>query len=202
MVWQTEEQQPLDCSGSCSHFRTELHSVRLFLFCSSSRSRAMPPKAAAAKASATASASSLPSGAATAASPASSSGAGAIVELAASGVTRAKRVSDEISHLLQAQKQAREEQKRLAAAVKNARRRRSRLTKRARQLSTEDLLTVVALRESERATRSRDPTPAALADAAVEDMGDRVDAEDPGAASPSFDEDAAEREEPGRDDSH
>ena len=37
--------------------------------------------------------------------------------------------------------------------MKNATRRRQRLTKRARLLTTEDLLTVVALREAERATR-------------------------------------------------
>ena len=37
--------------------------------------------------------------------------------------------------------------------MKNAKRRRQRLTKRARLLTTEDLLTVVALREAERAAR-------------------------------------------------
>ena len=41
----------------------------------------------------------------------------------------------------------------MANEVKNAKRRRSRLTKRARLLTTEDLLTVVALRESDRANR-------------------------------------------------
>ena len=45
------------------------------------------------------------------------------------------------------------EKKRLASEVKNAKRRRQRLTKRARLLTTEDLLTVVALRESDRAAR-------------------------------------------------
>ena len=59
----------------------------------------------------------------------------------------------EIDELLATQKRAREEKKRLANEVKNAKRRKQRLTKRARLLSTEDLLTVVALRESERAAR-------------------------------------------------
>ena len=59
----------------------------------------------------------------------------------------------EIDELLAAQRRAREEKKKLANEVKNAKRRKQRLTKRARLLSTEDLLTVVALRESERAVR-------------------------------------------------
>ena len=57
----------------------------------------------------------------------------------------------EIHELLAAQKRTREEKKRLALEVKNAKRRKLRLTQRARLLTTEDLLTVVALRESERA---------------------------------------------------
>ena len=73
--------------------------------------------------------------------------------LAATGETRARQVTSQIDELLAAQKRAREEKKRLANEVKNAKRRRQRLTKRARLLTTEDLLTVVALRESERATR-------------------------------------------------
>ena len=73
--------------------------------------------------------------------------------MAASGETRARQVTSQIDDLLAAQKRAHEEKKRLAAEVKNAKRRRSRLTKRARLLTTEDLLTVVALRESDRANR-------------------------------------------------
>ena len=73
--------------------------------------------------------------------------------LAASGETRARQVTSQIDDLLAAQKRAHEEKKRLANEVKNAKRRRSRLTKRARLLTTEDLLTVVALRESDRANR-------------------------------------------------
>ena len=83
----------------------------------------------------------------------SSSGGGGIVALAASGETRARQVTSQIDDLLAAQKRAHEEKKRLANEVKNAKRRRSRLTKRARLLTTEDLLTVVALRESDRANR-------------------------------------------------
>ena len=73
--------------------------------------------------------------------------------LAATGESNARQVTLEIDELLAAQKRAREEKKRLANEVKNAKRRKQRLTKRARLLSTEDLLTVVALRESERAVR-------------------------------------------------
>ena len=73
--------------------------------------------------------------------------------LAATGESKARRVTSEIDELLAAQKRAREEKKRLANEMKNAKRRKQRLTKRARLLSTEDLLTVVALRESERAAR-------------------------------------------------
>ena len=73
--------------------------------------------------------------------------------LAATGESKARQVTSEIDELLAAQKRAREEKKKLANEVKNAKRRKQRLTKRARLLSTEDLLTVVALRESERAAR-------------------------------------------------
>ena len=73
--------------------------------------------------------------------------------LAATGESKARRVTSEIDELLAAQKRAREEKKKLANEMKNAKRRKQRLTKRARLLSTEDLLTVAALRESERAAR-------------------------------------------------
>ena len=73
--------------------------------------------------------------------------------LAATGESKARQVTSEIDELLGAQKRAREEKKKLANEVKNAKRRKQRLTKRARLLSTEDLLTVVALRESDRAAR-------------------------------------------------
>ena len=57
--------------------------------------------------------------------------------------------------LLAAQRWAREEKKKLANEVRNAKRRRARLTKRARLLTTEDFLMVVALRETERAARGK-----------------------------------------------
>ena len=133
----------------------------------------MAPSTAAAKTSPSGAISAPASGTATAASTASSSAEGDIVALAASGVTRAKQVSAEIDRLLQAQKDARAEKKRLAAAVKNAHRRRSRLAKSARLLSTEDLLTVVAMRETERVARSVHPLPAALADVELEALETR-----------------------------
>ena len=112
----------------------------------------------------------LPGGAATAASSSSSSGSGGLAALTRSGMTRARQVSADIDELLQAQKRAREEKRRLASELKNARRRRNRLTKRARQLSTEDLLTVVALREAEGKRRCGDPAPAGLGDAVMDDL--------------------------------
>ena len=93
------------------------------------------------------------SGGATAVSQASSSGSGigdSLAALAARGTTTAKKVNSDIEELLVAQKKVRDDRKRLATEVKNARRRRNRLTKKARLLTTEDLLTVVALREGDR----------------------------------------------------
>ena len=83
----------------------------------------------------------------------------------------------------------------MAADLKNARRRRNRLTKKARQLSTEDLLTVVAMREADAGRLSGDPAPAALADAVVEDLVDTGDDEDRAASAASEADDAAEKEE-------
>ena len=57
-------------------------------------------------------------------------------------------MNSQIDELLASQKRAREEKKRLANEIRNAKRRRQHLTKRARLLSTEDLLTVVALRQA------------------------------------------------------
>ena len=155
----------------------------------------MAPKTAVATSGAAAAASALPSGAAAAATAASSSSAEAFAVLAATGSRRAKEVSADIEDLLRAQKRAREEKRRLQADLKNARRRRNRLTKKARQLSTEDLLTVVAMREADVARRSGDAAPAALADAVVRDLGDALGDEDRFAAAPLEAQDAAEREE-------
>ena len=49
--------------------------------------------------------------------------------------------------MIQSQKEQRAHRRKLAAELKNAKKRKARLQKRARLLSTEDLLTVVALRE-------------------------------------------------------
>ena len=74
--------------------------------------------------------------------------------------------------------------------MKNAKRRRHRLTKRARLLTTEDLLTVVALRESERAAREHTSRTTAASDELVaSDHSDNEDgpadaAEASGVASP------------------
>ena len=52
----------------------------------------------------------------------------------------------------------------------SARHRRNRLTKWARLLTTEDLLTVVSLREGDRVARGGLPAPGVLADAAAEEL--------------------------------
>ena len=110
-------------------------------------------------------------------------------------MTRARQVSNDIDELLQAQKRAREEKQRLAKELKNARRRRNRLTKRARQLSTEDLLTVVALREAEGRRRSGDPPPACLADAIMEELVGDASSEERTGGTRAEAEDGAERDE-------
>ena len=118
------------------------------------RSRTMAPKRASAKAGTGASRSGSEGPVSPARSQASSSGSARdIVAMAASGESRANRVTSHIDELLAAQKRGREEKKRLASEMKNAKRRKGRLTKRARLLTTEDLLTVVALRETDRAAR-------------------------------------------------
>ena len=83
----------------------------------------------------------------------------------------------------------------MAAELKNARRRRNRLTKRARQLSTEDLLTVVALREADAARRSVDSAAAPLADGNVEEEEDDAEDDERVAAAASEDEDGAGRKD-------
>ena len=74
--------------------------------------------------------------------------------------------------------------------MKNARRRRNRLTKRARLLSTEDLLTVVALREGESASEFVSSAAAiANADAGqVSADGGASEAEMPRAENPAAEE--------------
>ena len=154
----------------------------------------MASKRLAAKAGASSAVSPTSSGASTAASEASSIG-GSLAAMTALGASRANQVSKDIENLLLAQRKAREEKKRLANAMKNARRRRSRLTKRARLLSTEDLLTVVALREADRSARAVGAASVTEDAEAQEDdpAGDKEEAELSG------EERAAEVEAPGAD---
>ena len=62
-------------------------------------------------------------------------------------------VKDEIEKLLEEQKQVRTERKRVSAELKNAQRRQKRLKHRARLLSSEDLVSVIALRAQEDARK-------------------------------------------------
>ena len=62
--------------------------------------------------------------------------------------------NQEIERLLLDQKRVKEERKRVAQELKNAQRRRKRLKHRARLLSTEDLVRVMALREQESAAKA------------------------------------------------
>ena len=73
----------------------------------------------------------------------------------------------------------------MANEVKNAKRRRSRLTKRARLLTTEDLSTVVALRESDRANRESASRAVDISDELVasERSGNEAEAADAAQAS-------------------
>ena len=63
-------------------------------------------------------------------------------------------VRDDIEALVQEQRRIRAERKRVAADLKNAQRRQTRLKHRARLLSSEELLKVVALREQEKASKA------------------------------------------------
>ena len=69
------------------------------------------------------------------------------------------------------------------------------MTKRARQLSTEDLLTVVALREADAKRRSLDSAAAPLADGNVEEEEEDAEDDERVAAAASENEDGAERED-------
>ena len=71
-----------------------------------------------------------------------------------------KILLETISGLKEQQKQAREERKRLAKDLRNAQRRRRRLKAKARQLSNNDLLTVLTMRseQQEKSATVRKPT--------------------------------------------
>ena len=79
-------------------------------------------------------------------------------------------VKDEIQTLIDEQKRCREERKRVSAELKNAQRRQKRLKHRARLLSSEDLVRVMALRaqeEDKKAEKEKSPNEAAAAGAAT-----------------------------------
>ena len=63
-------------------------------------------------------------------------------------------MNEQIERLLLEQKRVKEERKRVAQELKNAQRRRKRLKHRARLLSNEDLMRVMALREQENAAKA------------------------------------------------
>jgi len=69
--------------------------------------------------------------------------------LLASGASNAEKVTSAIENLIEQQKAMRLERKRIAQDLRNAQKKRARLKNKARLLSTEDLLTVVALREQD-----------------------------------------------------
>ena len=67
-------------------------------------------------------------------------------------------MNSDIERLLADQKRVREERKRVAAELKNAQRRRKRLKHRARLLSSDDLVTVLALRNDDKAQKGEQGT--------------------------------------------
>lgn len=77
-----------------------------------------------------------------------------VPDMLASGASAAERVTSDIENLIDTQKAMRLERKRVAQELRNAQKKRSRLKQRARLLSTEDLLTVVALREKDLVAKS------------------------------------------------
>ena len=63
------------------------------------------------------------------------------------------RVSADIARLYAEQKQVKEDRKRVSNELRNAQKRKQRLKHRARLLSSEDLMTVIAMRETDTLTR-------------------------------------------------
>ena len=91
-----------------------------------------------------------------------------IIELAQQGSERATEVTTSIEDLIQAQKDMRAHRRKLSADLKNARRKKARLQQRARLLTTEDLLTVVALREAKAAEEAAARAASSTEDAEAE----------------------------------
>ena len=72
-------------------------------------------------------------------------------------------MSAEISRLQKEQKRVRDERKRVSQELRNAQKRKQRLKHRARLLSSEDLMTVIAMRETDGVVRRVAETAAAPA---------------------------------------
>ena len=89
--------------------------------------------------------STISSGASTASSQASG-GAPNLTELATRGQTKAAKFTAELDELIAEQRKAQKAKMEVNKQIRNQRRKTSRLKKRARLLSNEDLLTVVAMR--------------------------------------------------------
>jgi hypothetical protein len=75
-------------------------------------------------------------------------------------LTPEKRILPEIQRLKAQQKEMVEAKKKIQKELKNAERRRARLKRRARQLTDEDLIAVVALRAGEKAAKVDSAVPA------------------------------------------
>ena len=115
---------------------------------SSPRARAGRAKAEASP-KAAARASDAASGSASTSSRSIASSSGSLAELAKAGGSKAIKVTEDIDSLIQQQKDQRAHRRKIAQDLKNAKKKKQRLQKRARLMSTEDLLTVVALREKD-----------------------------------------------------
>jgi hypothetical protein len=109
----------------------------------------MAPKRAATKTASSPKAKAAPAGGEPDAttSTASSSGSNHMHDLAQAGGNRAIQVRQNIDSLLQQQQDMRANRRKLTQDLKNAKKKKARLQQRARLLTTEELLTVVALRE-------------------------------------------------------
>lgn len=118
----------------------------------------------------------------TAGLPASSSGSRSVLPV---GYTADELLSS-IDRLKQEQEEQRRERNRVAKELRNATRRKSRLKKRARQLSNEDLVAVMLMRQHDQGAEDED-----------KDKTEEVAADAPAAAAPVGEPAAPEREQQG-----
>ena len=95
----------------------------------------------------------VPSGAASGSASRSTEAGGEqswlVTAMAQAGAELGCKVSDDIARLRAEQKRVKEERKRVSDQLRNATKRKQRLKHRARLLSTEDLVTIAAMRETE-----------------------------------------------------